>query len=230
MSVPTKPVRRAGYLALTIGLLACAASLTREASTAVANGGLPDLSSPPPQIPAGIRFVARAEWGAHAPVLPMAERVPDRITIHHTGERQNFTITVEQKLRGLQAFSQRNDSLASGKKKPAWADVPYHYYVAVDGSVAEGREWKYVGDTNTEYDPAGHLLVVVEGNFETDTLTTAQRRTLDALIPSLARHFHIETSKLAAHRDFAVTKCPGRNLYAELPRLRELVERANRGL
>jgi hypothetical protein len=131
--------------------------------------------------------------------------------------------TIEAKLAGLQAFSQRDDSLASGKKKPAWADVPYHYYVAVDGAVAEGREWNYVGDTNTEYDPAGHLLVVVEGNFETDTLTSAQRRAIDTLVPALARHFAIAGSMLGAHRDFADTACPGRNLYAEIPRLRALI-------
>lgn len=102
-------------------------------------------------------------------------------------------------------------------------DVPYHYYVAVDGAVAEGREWRYVGDTNTEYNPAGHLLVVVEGNFETDTLTSAQRRTLDALIPALARDFHIAGSMVGGHRDFANTLCPGRHLYAEIPRLRALI-------
>jgi hypothetical protein len=153
----------------------------------------------------------------------MTQHLPNRLTIHHTATVQNPARTIEAKLAGLQAFSQRDDSLASGKKKPAWADVPYHYYVAVDGAVAEGREWRYVGDTNTEYDPAGHLLVVVEGNFETDTLTSAQRRTLDALVPSLASHFRIPGSMLATHRDFADTLCPGRNLYAEIPRLRALI-------
>jgi len=176
-----------------------------------------------PPMPDGVRFVPRAAWGAHAPVLPMTPHVPARLTIHHTATVQNPRRTIEEKMSGLQAFSQRDDSLASGKKKPAWADVPYHYYVAVDGAVAEGREWRYVGDTNTEYTPAGHLLVVVEGNFETDTLTSAQRRTLDALIPALARHFHIPGSMLAAHRDFADTRCPGRNLYAGIPRLRALI-------
>jgi hypothetical protein len=181
-----------------------------------------------PPMPSGVRFVSRAEWGAHAPVLPMTEHVPIRITIHHTGTAQNFTRTIEQKMRGLQAFSQRDDSLDTGKKKPAWADVPYHYYVAVDGAVAEGREWKYVGDTNTEYNPAGHLLVVVEGSFDTDTLTTAQRRTLDTLIPTLAHHFRIKGTMLAGHRDFANTDCPGQNLYAELPRLRTLIDQSSR--
>jgi hypothetical protein len=176
-----------------------------------------------PLMPAGVRFVPRAAWGAHAPVLPMRAHVPNRLTIHHTATVQNPARTIEAKLIGLQAVSQRDDSLASGKKKPAWADVPYHYYVAVDGAVAEGREWRYAGDTNTEYNPTGHLLVVVEGNFETDTLTSAQHRTLDALIPTLARHFGIAGSMLGAHRDFANTQCPGRNLYAEIPRLRALI-------
>jgi hypothetical protein len=224
--MPNTFFRKAAFLVPAFGVVACA-STTQIAQRDSGSTGAAGNGSLAPTIPAGIRFVSRVQWGAHAPVLPMTERVPDRITIHHTGEPQNFRLTIEQKMRGLQAFSQRADSLDSGKKKPAWADVPYHYYIAVDGAVAEGREWKYVGDTNTEYDPAGHLLVVVEGNFETDTLTTAQRTTLNALIPSLAQHFHIAGARLAAHRDFARTTCPGRNLYAELPRLRALIDETN---
>jgi hypothetical protein len=152
-----------------------------------------------------------------------------RITIHHTGEPQAPNRTIEQKLRGLQAFSQRDDSLDSGKKKPAWADIPYHFYLATDGSIGEGRDWHYSGDTNTTYDPTGHLLVVIEGNFEKDTLTTAQRRTLDIVIPALAKRFNIPPERLASHKDFAETSCPGKNVYAELPRLRELIRRQESG-
>ncbi|MBA2689096.1 MAG: N-acetylmuramoyl-L-alanine amidase, partial [Gemmatimonadaceae bacterium] len=161
--------------------------------------GCAKLIAPSP-IPSGITFVPRTQWGAHAPVLPMKEHTPVRLTIHHTGVAQNFSRTLEAKIKALQEFSQREDSLSSGQKKPAWADVPYHYYISVDGRVAEGREWKYVGDSNTPYDPSGHLLVVVEGNFEKDTLTTAQRVTLDSFIPALARYFHIRSSALASHR------------------------------
>jgi hypothetical protein len=174
-------------------------------------------------IPSSVRYVSRAEWGAHAPVLPMKEHVPTRLTIHHTGEPQAPNRTIEQKLRGLQAFSQRDDSLSSGKKKPAWADVPYHFYLATDGSIGEGRDWHYSGDTNTSYDPTGHLLLVIEGSFDRDTLTTAQRRTLDIVVPALAKRFNIPPERLASHKDFAETSCPGKNVYAELPRLRELI-------
>jgi hypothetical protein len=175
-------------------------------------------------IPAGIVFVPRAAWGAQPPVLPMKEHVPVRITIHHTGTNQSFTRTLEAKIKALQEFSQRDDSLSSGKKKPAWADVPYHYYVSVDGRVAEGREWRYAGDSNTPYDPTGHLLVVVEGNFQRDTLTSAQSRTIDLLIPALAKRFHIPSARLASHKDYAETDCPGENLYRRLPALRALID------
>lgn len=174
-------------------------------------------------IPADVEFVSRAEWGAKPPVLPMRAHTLSRLTIHHTGTNQNFDRTVADKLRGLQLFSQRDDSLASGRLKPAWPDVPYHFYVGIDGVVGEGRDWRYAGDTNTEYDPGGHLLVVVEGNFQKDTLTTAQRRTLDVIVPALARSFRIPADRLASHRDYARTECPGANLYAELPRFRELI-------
>ncbi|MEX1186277.1 MAG: N-acetylmuramoyl-L-alanine amidase [Gemmatimonadaceae bacterium] len=178
---------------------------------------------PEPLIPPEVQFVSRAEWGARPPVLPMQAHTLSRLTIHHTGTNQNFNRTVADKLRGLQLFSQRDDSLASGRLKPAWPDVPYHFYVGVDGVVGEGRDWRYAGDTNTEYDPASHLLVVVEGNFQKDTLTTAQRRTLDVIVPALARSFGIPADRLASHRDYARTECPGANLYAELLRFRELI-------
>ena len=138
-----------------------------------------------------------------------------------------FDRTLEAKIKSLQEFSQRDDSLSSGKKKRAWADVPYHYYVSVDGRVAEGREWRYVGDSNTPYDPTGHLLVVIEGSFDKDTLTTAQSRTLDILVPALATHFKIPSRALASHKDYAETTCPGQNVYSQLPRWRTLIDQTS---
>jgi hypothetical protein len=172
-----------------------------------------------------VPIVTRAEWGAHDPVLPMREHRIERITIHHTATRQNTSRSLVDKLRGLQAFSQRDDSLADGRRKPAWADVPYHFYIAVDGTVGEARSWRYVGDSNTPYDPTGHLLIVVEGNFEEEQLTEPQRRALESLVVTFAHRFSVPGSRLGAHKDYASTRCPGRNLYAELPRLRELIDR-----
>jgi hypothetical protein len=173
--------------------------------------------------PAGIRLLPRAAWGANQPVLAMKPHTPDRITIHHTATRPAPARTLADKMQALQAFSQREDSLADGRRKRQWADLPYHMYVAVDGEVAEGREWRHVGDSNTPYDPTGHFLIVVEGSFDSDTLTPAQRHALDVLVLAAARRWRVPPERVAGHRDYARTRCPGRNVYAELPRLRALV-------
>ena len=174
-----------------------------------------------------VPIVSRAEWGARDPVLPMREHRIERITIHHTATRQDTSRSLAQKLRALQAFSQRDDSLGDGRKKPAWADVPYHYYIAVDGTVGEARSWRYVGDSNTPYDPTGHLLIVVEGNFEDEQLTEPQMRALEALVTSFARRFRVPGERLGGHKDYASTRCPGKTLYAELPRLRQLIDKTS---
>jgi hypothetical protein len=173
--------------------------------------------------PAGVRLLPRAAWGANGPVLAMQTHNPVRITIHHTATRQAPARTLAEKMQALQRFSQREDSLADGRRKRQWADVPYHMYIAVDGEVAEGREWRYVGDSNTPYDPTGHFLIVVEGSFDSDTLTSGQREALDALVVAAAKRWRIPGERIGGHRDYAQTRCPGRNVYAELPRLRRRV-------
>jgi hypothetical protein len=180
-------------------------------------------AGPAGPVPDGVRYLSRAEWGASPSVGEMKTHVPRRITIHHTATPQNLARTTADKLQALQRFSQSESTLGNGRPKRAWADIPYHLYVAADGTVAEGRPLRFVGDSNTPYDPTGHLLVVVEGNFENEELTPAQRQTLDRLLPSLARRYRVPADSIAAHRDFAETLCPGRSLYAEIPRFKQIV-------
>ena len=83
----------------------------------------------------------------------------------------------------LQRFSQTASRLDTGKLKPVWFDIPYHFYIAVDGKIADGRSIKFVGDTNTDYNPTGHALVVLEGNFENEEPSPDQLKSLQALHP-----------------------------------------------
>jgi|GEM_PF-1225058 len=187
------------------------------------------------EIVAGVELVTRQMWGAK-PALPGAiPHVLERITIHHTGVLSNPKRSLEDKLRGLQAFSQREDKLASGKTKPAWPDIPYHFYISWDGRVGEGRELKFAGDTNTEYDPKGHLLIVVEGEFDQEKPTEAQMRSLENLLLLVAEQYGQRTKSLSAfvdlrgHMDFSTqTNCPGKALESELPRLRSWLRRSLR--
>ncbi|MBV9773249.1 MAG: N-acetylmuramoyl-L-alanine amidase [Gemmatimonadetes bacterium] len=147
----------------------------------------------------------------------------DHITIHHTGEPSHPERTIEDKLRGLQKFSQAPATLEDGRVRDPWPDVPYHYYIDTAGRIAEGREIAYAGDTNTTYDPTGHLLIVVEGNFENEQPTAAQLESLRSLVRWAAWKWHVPASAIGKHNDYAVTLCPGKNLTPELPRLRAMV-------
>lgn len=163
--------------------------------------------------------MSRAEWGAHKPVLAMEKQVPSRITVHHTATRSKHGLSIVKKMQSLQAFSQSRSKLADGRTKEAWADIPYHFYIAVDGRVAEGRPIGFVGDTNTKYDPKGHITIVVEGNFENEKPAPEELSALEALIGDLSRQYGIPASRIGTHKDFAQTACPGRNLEGEVHRI-----------
>jgi hypothetical protein len=166
-------------------------------------------------------IISRKEWQAAEPVGTGIEHSIRFITIHHTAVLQKPDLDIGSKMRSLQKFSQSTDKLASGKTKPAWFDVPYHFYIAVDGKIADGRDLKYAGDTNTDYDPKGHALIVVEGNFEEEEPTAEQIKSLGSLVRWLSVSRNILSSEIKAHDDYAVTACPGKNLKSKLSAIRE---------
>lgn len=190
-------------------LLVCAASQCR------ADPATNALAAPP--------LLTRADWQAKPPVAEMKRHTPTRITIHHTATKQKPDRKLADKLRALQEFSQKEGKLGSGKAKPAWPDVPYHYYVDCSGAIGEGRVVECVGDTNTEYDPTGHALVVLEGNFEEEEMTPAQLESLRQITVWLAKQWKVPPEEIKGHKDFARTACPGRRLHAWLPELRRQV-------
>ncbi len=173
-------------------------------------------------------IVSRAEWGAAAANASMMKaQAPKGIIIHHTGVRQQPKLTLEKKLHGLQSFSMSPGTLSgTKKKKPAWGDMPYHFYIDVSGRIGEGREVAFAGDTNTGYDTDGFIQVVVEGEFEKEKPVPAQLAALDKLTTWLAAAYRIPPDRITGHDDHAPSDCPGRNLKPYLDELRGKVAAA----
>jgi len=168
-------------------------------------------------------ILSRDTWKARKPASEMKAHKPRYLTIHHTATPQNAKAPIAQKMRNLQQFSQSEARLATGRFKPSWADIPYHFYIGVNGEIAEGRDTKYVGDTNTPYDPTGHIQIVLEGNFEKEEPAGEQLQSLKQLAVWLSLVCAINPSEMKGHNEYIATACPGKNLEKKLRVLRQKV-------
>ena len=138
----------------------------------------------------------------------MRLRIPHRIThvtLHHTGSAEPLRPEEDPvaKLRGLQSW---------GAAERNWWDVPYHYLLDLKGNVYAGRDHRYMGETNTTYDPGGHFLISVIGNYQRQEPTAAQ---LDAIADMMAwavREFDVPLERIGGHYNYAGTSCPGEHL------------------
>jgi len=151
-------------------------------------------------------IVPVATWGGTPADATQAHRhTITHITLHHQGEPFRPGTDPRQYLRKLQTWSR-------GTKH--WLDIPYHYIIDLDGNIYEGRQIDYAGDTNTEYDPSGHALIEVVGNFEEVEPNQQQLDAVVRLMALLAKKYGVTLDHIASHRDFsAQTVCPGANLY-----------------
>ncbi len=87
----------------------------------------------------------------------------------------------------------------------------------------QGRDVRFRGDTGTEYDPTGHFLVCMEGDFDAQQPTSAQIDTTVRIFAWAAREFGIEASTLAGHGSYAVTSCPGAAVTNIIPDIAEAI-------
>ena len=153
-----------------------------------------------------VTIIPRSAWNALDP-KPYKTHTPVRITVHHEGTRLEVTDDAAKKIRNIQAWG-------TGKDRN-WADIPYHFLIAPDGTIYEGRDVNTVGETNTEYDPSGHLLITCLGNLEVQEVPAGQLESLIKLIAYASKKYNIDVQTLSTHRDHSKqTTCPGKNLYA----------------
>ncbi len=185
-----------------------------EATTPPAPPTTPPPTSTPPAgqgsqaagtaSPAGETFeripvTCRADWGAAEPDGAMTAHVIDQITIHHTAAVIDDPADGPRRARGHQRHHQGL----------GWSDLAYHFLIGPDGAVLEGRSLDFRGDTATDYDPTGHLLISLEGHFDSQALPDAQWAATLAMTAWGCRTYGIDPHTVRGHRDLAATSCPG---------------------
>ncbi len=169
-------------------------------------------------------LVTRDMWNAEPALDGMWPHKPNGIVIHHTGVGRNLMSTLQQKMKGLQHFSQR--MMHPGPMgRTIWLDAPYHFYIDAKGELAEGRDARFSSDSNTLYDTYGILQVVVEGNFQREMPDPRQIEALKKTLVWLSLKWNIHPDKIVWHRAKAATNCPGKFLLNQLPQMSvEIIE------
>lgn len=197
---PTTPrASRRRVLGLVTATAAALAGLApRRPRATAATQSHPDL---PPFV------LHREAWAAQPPGAGMRLHAIERITIHHTGPPAWYGAPAAPAyLRAIQAFH-------TGPER-RWPDIAYHLLIDLDGAVWQGRPLAFAGDTATAYDPTGHALIALLGDYDLQTPNPAQLDALSAATHWLLDTFSLTLTTIATHRDYAPTACPGRNLYA----------------
>jgi hypothetical protein len=149
--------------------------------------------NPAPRVPKP-RILTKAEWGGgEGTTTLMRSHFPTSITLHHTGDAKPLTHDVDpaKLLRAIQQWGWRDKH---------WPDLPYHYLIDLDGNIYQGRDPLKVGDTSTTYDPTGHLLVSVIGNYMLQAPNEKQLESIIDLFAYLCDLYNINPETLRGHQ------------------------------
>lgn len=141
------------------------------------------------------------------PMMP-----PYRITVHHSGEAGNLG----EEPKELMRLFERNH------KAKGWACIGYHFIIAKDGTVYEGRPLKWQGAHAGGDNNIGNIGICVLGNFDHQYPSKVQKSALVDLLDRLCRTYRIQPRNVFGHCHFKTTDCPG-------PHLLPLVEAFRRG-
>lgn len=161
----------------------------------------PMVEARPPITPV---IIGHAEWGAAPEQQGCRTQSLERVSIHHTASIAPDDGEGRSRAKGFQRYHQQQ----------GWMDIAYHLIVTREGEVLEGRRTDCAGDTFTGYDPTGHLLIVLDGNFEEQDPSAAQIERTVELLAWAHEHHGIDLATLSGHRDLAATLCPGASVYA----------------
>ena len=146
-----------------------------------------------------------------------------KIIIHHTAG--SLTDDPEATIRAIYYYH---------AVRRGWGDIGYNYIIA-NGKIYEGR---YGGDGVVGGHARGYntgtIGIAIIGNYENDGISYQDLEALSRLIEAKADLYNIDVdgyskfhgkviANVLGHRDVASTLCPGANLYAILPALREVI-------
>lgn len=174
-------------------------------------------------------IATRSDWGARAPssAVNVLDAPPDQIVVHHTatGNSTDYSQSHAFSLsRGIQNFHMDDNG---------WIDAGQQLTISRGGFIMEGRHRSLEAINANNHVVGAHVAnhnshtigIENEGTYTSVTPTTDLYNSLVDTCAWLCAAYSLNPqSAIVGHRDFNPTECPGDELYAMLPALRDDVE------
>lgn len=175
----------------------------------------PDPANDPlPTAPdGGYRVIRRSQW-ADAAIASNHRKMGKitRITIHHTGEYAGTArLSDREILRRIDRYHRE------GRK---WAAIGYHYLIADDGRIYEGRPETMQG-AHTARNNSNNLGISMMGDYHRSPPSARHLAVLEKFLTDTRLRLRVAKGRIYGHRDLSPSICPGDQLYAWLKRYRK---------
>lgn len=181
---------------------------------------IPPPNNPTVAAPAagGIQAISRSSWTRTGPVRSKVNAMNgiSKLTIHHDGMDPSYITnrtSVAERIEKIRKYHTGENG---------WGDIGYHYIVDRAGRVWEGRPIQYQGAhvrNNNEH----NVGILVMGNFDKQSPSSDQLKSLYATAAALTKQNKIKTSLVRSHQEINKTACPGKNLQKQMSAIRKHV-------
>jgi len=172
-------------------------------------------------------IMSRLGWRAAPRVGSNEAHTPYRVTVHHTqGKHPMNEAETSAAVKNIQHYHM----VGRGREgKENFSDVGYHFLVAGDGRVVEGRRAEYLG-AHAGGANEGNIGVAMMGDFNKVKPTNAQIESLTRLVTFLSVKYKKDPNAkgfLEPHMHYTNTDCPGKHMMSILDSLRRVIDKEN---
>lgn len=172
-------------------------------------------------------IMSRLGWRAAPRNGSNSSHTPYRVTVHHTqGSQPMNEAETARAVKNIQHYHMVG---RAREGKEAFDDIGYHFLIAGDGRVVEGRRAEYLG-AHAGGANGGNIGAAMMGDFNKVKPTDAQLESLTRLVTYLSIKYKKDPDAkgfLEAHMHYTNTDCPGRNLMSRLDALRRVIDKEN---
>ncbi len=206
--------RRTFMLASALFLVGCG---TKKVTSTLPSPIWPGAQSPNLQEATGILpeptfslgAISRGTWAKGQPIpRNMNRMLPARyITLHHDGMTA-FTSTSKSSAASRLETIRKSHLRRDGGR---WGDIGYHFAIDPAGRLWQARPLTWQG-AHVRAKNEGNIGVVVLGNYEKQSVNSAQLRSVTTTLHSLMSKYKVPVSRVRTHQEWAATACPGRSL------------------